>query len=178
MNYDYLNLEDQKDLIAGVTIRKLTVHKDESGALFETLRRDWQDVYNGDDLAFAMQYMSITPSGLARDEDKWHVHKFQKDRFICASGKIVTAIFDPREGSHTKDKLNLFVMSPQNEEEMYLLIIPENTYHGFMVVSKEQGFLLNFPTQLYNPQDEGRIPNKEFSWAKVRQDFGITTHSK
>lgn len=178
MNYQYIDLDNQKDIIDGVVIRKLVVHKDESGSLFETLRRDWKDVYNENDLAFAMQYMSITPSGLARDEDKWHVHKFQKDRFICASGQIVAAIFDPRNGSRTKDKLNLFKMSPQNEKEMYMLIIPENTYHGFMVISKDQGFLLNFPTQLYNPEDEGRIPNKEFSWTKVRQDFGITSHSK
>lgn len=177
MNYKYLNSQD-KDLIDGVIIRKLTVHKDESGALVETLRRDWNDVYNDTDLSFAMQYMSITPSGLARDEDKWHVHKFQKDRFICASGKIVTAIYDPREGSKTKGELNLFVMGPENEEEMYMLIIPENTYHGFMVISKEPGYLLNFPTQLYNPQDEGRIENKEFSWAKVREDFGLSNPSK
>lgn len=173
MNYQYLNLQNQKDLIDGVVVHKLTVHKDESGGLFETLRRDWQDVYNQKELAFAMQYMSITPSGLARDEDKWHVHKFQKDRFICASGRIVTAVYDPRVGSSTQGKLNLFTMSPQKEEEMFMVVIPENTYHGFMVISKEPGHLLNFPTQLYNPEDEGRIPNSQFSWEKARQDFGV-----
>ncbi len=173
MNYKYLNLENREDLIDGVTVRKLIVHKDESGSLFETLRRDWQDVFNNSDLSFAMQYMSITPSGIARDEDKWHVHKFQKDRFICASGKIVTAIFDPREGSKTKGKLNLFAMSPTKVEQMYMLVIPENTYHGFMVVSGEPAYLLNFPTRLYNTEDEGRIPNTQFSWAKAREDFGL-----
>lgn len=173
MNYGYLNLQNQKDLIDGVTVRKLTVHKDESGSLFETLRRDWQDVYNQKELAFAMQYMSVTPSGLARDEDRWHIHKFQKDRFVCVSGKIVTAIYDPRDNSATQGKLNLFTMSPDKEEEMYMVIIPQNTYHAFMVVSREQGYLLNFPTQLYNPEDEGRIPNSHLSWEKVRQDFGI-----
>ncbi len=173
MNYQYLDLKNQQDLIEGVIIRKLIIHKDESGSLVETLRRDWQDVFNGTNLSFAMQYMSITPSGLARDEDKWHVHKLQKDRFICASGKIVTAIFDPREGSKTKGKLNLLAMSPQKEEEMYMVVIPENTYHGFMVVSKEPAYLLNFPTQLYNTEDEGRIPNTQFSWAKAREDFGL-----
>lgn len=173
MNYNYLNLENQKDLIEGVIIRKLIIHKDESGSLVETLRRDWQDVYSQNGLSFAMQYLSVTPSGLARDEDKWHVHKLQKDRFICVSGQVVTAIYDPRSGSKTKGKLNLFLMGPQKEEEMLLVVIPENTYHGFMVVSKDPGYLLNFPTQLYNPQDEGRIPNTQFSWAKVRADFDL-----
>lgn len=173
MNYKYSNLKNISDLIEGVITRELKVHKDQSGSLVETLRTDWQDVYNKSDLAFAMQYISLTPSSLARDEQKWHVHKFQKDRFICISGRIVTAIFDPRPGSKTEGKLNLFLMGPQKPDEMYMLVIPENTYHGFMVISKAQGFLLNFPTQIYNPDDEGRVTNNQFSWQKVRDDFNL-----
>lgn len=170
MNYNYLNLNNQKDLIEGVILRKLILHKDESGSLVETLRLDWHDVY-GD--GFVMQYLSVTPAGLARDEDKWHVHKNQKDRFICVSGRLITAIYDPRDNSPTHQKLNLFVMGPQKEEEMYIVVIPQETYHGFIVISKEPGYLLNFPTQLYDPQDEGRIENKEFIWQKVREDFNV-----
>ncbi|MEK7580938.1 MAG: dTDP-4-dehydrorhamnose 3,5-epimerase family protein [Patescibacteria group bacterium] len=172
MNYSYLNLESTQGKIDGVILRKLVVHKDPTGSLVETLREDWQDVFNPTS-PFKMQYMSITPSKVARDEDKWHVHKHQKDRFICASGKIVTAVFDPRENSPTNGKLNLFTMGPNNEEEMYMIVIPQETYHGFMVVSTEPGYLLNFPTQLYNSSDEGRIENKgELNWQKVREDFG------
>src|SRR3990167_7567216 len=120
MNY-YYNLKNQKNPIEGVIIRKLIMHKDPTGSLVETLRTDWQDVFNSTDLNFAMQYMSVTPPGIARDENTWHVHKHQKDRFICASGRIVTAIYDPRENSKTKGVLNLFVMGPQNEHEMYLI---------------------------------------------------------
>ena len=170
MNYQYLNLENQKDLIDGVVLRKLIIHKDESGSLVETLRSDWQDVGGS---SFAMQYMSITPPKIARDENRWHVHKFQRDRFICVSGRIVTAIYDPRVGSKTKGKLNLLVMSRQKEEEMYMVVIPQKTYHGFLVVSREPGCLLNFPTKLYNPKDEGRVPKEEFSWDKVREDFKL-----
>lgn len=174
MNYQYINLVKQNDLIDGITLRKLIVHKDPTGLLVETLRSDWQDVFSPSDLNFAMQYMSKTPPGIARDEQMWHVHKFQKDRFICISGKIITAIYDPRENSKTKGQLNLFVMSPQNENEMYMIVIPEETYHGFMVVSKEPGYLLNFPTKLYDPNDEGRVKNNgELDWEVVRKDFKI-----
>lgn len=173
MKYRYIDLENPTDLIDGVIVRKLTIHKDESGILVETLRTDWQDVI-GKTSPFAMQYMSITPHGVARDENKWHVHQNQKDRFICASGRIVTAIYDPREISKTKGKLNLFMMGPQNDKEMYMVVIPEQTLHGFMVVSKEPGYLLNFPTQLYNPDDEGRVDHgQEFSWQNVRDDFAL-----
>lgn len=174
MNYRYIDLSSQKSLIEGVVLRKLIIHKDASGSLIETLRSDWGDVFNDKDLRFGMQYMSITQTGIARDEDQWHVHKHQKDRFICTSGRIITAIFDPRQDSRTKDDLNLFVMGPQIEEEMYLIVIPENTYHGFLAISKEPAYLLNFPTQIYNPNDEGRIKHKnELSWQKVRNDFNL-----
>lgn len=171
MNLPYIDLNSQKDLIEGVVLRKLVMHKDETGMLVETLRSDWQDVL-GKDSPFAMQYMSVTPPKVARDEDKWHVHKFQKDRFICTSGRIVTAIYDPRD-TKTKGKLNLFLMGPEKEQEMYLLVIPEETYHGFMVISDVPGYLLNFPTQLYNPQDEGRVKHKEPLWDQIRKDFNL-----
>lgn len=171
MNYEYINLKNDMNLIKGVVIKKLTIHKDASGSLVETLREDWDDVYHND---FKMQYMSTTPSSVARDEDTWHVHKFQKDRFICLSGRIVTAVYDPRDNSSTKGKLNLFTIGPENDDEMFMIVIPENTYHGFIVVSAEPGHLINFPTQLYNPQDEGRIDHQnELNWKKVREDFGL-----
>ena len=173
MNYQYINFNNQKDLIADVVLRKLIIHQDETGLLFETLRRDWPDVFNNHDLNFVMQYVSITPPNVIRDEHKWHVHKNQKDRFICIKGRIVTTLYDGRKNSKTYNKLNLLVMGPQNKNEMYVVIIPERVYHAFMVVSRDPGYLLNFPTQLYNPSDEGRIDNHELNWSKVRADFNL-----
>lgn len=170
MKFDYLNFANQKDIIDGVILRKLTLHKDESGTLVETLRSDWPDVI-GTSAPFTMQYLSKTPSFIARDEDMWHSHQKQKDRFICISGRIVTALYDPRENSPTKGKLNLFLQGPDNKDEMYIVVIPEEVYHGFMVVSKEPGCLLNFPTQLYTGEDEGRVENKVLNWQDVRTDF-------
>lgn len=171
MNYTYLTLSNQNDLIDGVILRQLVLHKDPTGILVETLRTDWLDVLNKD-LPFAMQYLSQTPPGMARDENKWHVHKNQEDRFVCVSGRIVTALYDKRD-TKTKDQLNLFVIGPQIEEEMYLVVIPKDVYHGFMVISQSPGILLNFPTQLYNPQDEGRVENTQFKWQSVREDFNL-----
>ncbi|HLA04117.1 hypothetical protein A2W45_03885 [Candidatus Curtissbacteria bacterium RIFCSPHIGHO2_12_41_11] len=173
MNYQYTTLPNQQGLIEDVILRKLTIHKDESGTLVETLRRDWQDVFDDEGLNFSMQYLSITPSGLVRDKDKWHVHKKQKDRFICVSGKIVTALYDPREGSKTKSQTDLFLMGPEKQGEMYMVVIPQDVYHGFMVVSKEPGYLLNFPTQLYTGEDEGRVQNSQLDWRQIANDFGF-----
>ena len=130
-------------------------------------------LFNDEELNFSMQYISVTPSGAIRDKDKWHVHKNQKDRFICVSGKIVTALYDSREGSKTKSALNLFLMGPEKKEDMFMVVIPEEVYHGFMVVSKEPGYLLNFPTQLYAGEDEGRVENSQLDWRQIANDFGF-----
>lgn len=167
-------------LINGVVIHPYKVNKDASGILVETLRRDWGDIY-GKGREFFMQYFSETPAGIARDENVWHYHPtVQDDRFSVVKGDIVVAIADNREDSATKGLLNLFHITKENP---YLLLIPRQTLHGFMVVSKESAILINFPTGLYNPSEEGRIPYSEaniktsegepFSWNLVREKFGL-----
>jgi len=170
------NLDSQK-LVNDVVIRPLKINKDESGVLVETLRTDWGDVYK--DRPFAMQYYSITPPFLARDESVWHYHPtYQDDRFTAVSGDIVVAVADWRKDSSTYGLLNLFYI--ESDDKPYLIVIPHQTLHGFMVVSDKPGILINFPTGLYNPKEEGRIPFAEagikigdvaFNWQLVRDMF-------
>lgn len=176
-----LENKDSQKLIRDVILRPLKINKDESGVLVETLRKDWQEVY-GPDREFFMQYYSVTPPGLARDEDVWHYHPTtQDDRFEVIQGAIVVAVADNRKDSPTYGLLNLFHMKA--DENPYMVLIPRKTLHGFMVVSKTPAILINFPTGLYNPEEEGRIPyveaqvktpdGKSFSWSSVRSKFGL-----
>lgn len=177
---DFITLKDQESgkLIKDIVLYPLKINKDDSGVLVETLRSDWKGIY-GPGREFKMQYYSITPSGMARDENVWHCHPTQEDRFLVGQGEIVVAVADNREGSETKGLLNLFYM--RADKDPYMLLIPEKTLHGFLVVSKTPAMLLNFPTSLYNPNEEGRIPYKDakvlhadreiFAWEKVRQEF-------
>ncbi len=177
---EFISLKNEKtsNIIKDVLLYPLKINKDESGVLVETLRKDWPEIY-GPDREFFMQYYSITPSNAARDENVWHYHPNQEDRFIVAQGEIVTAIADYRKDSPTFGLLNLFYM--QSQIDPYILLIPKRTLHGFMVVSKAPAVLLNFPTSLYNPKEEERIPYSEalvklpdgslFSWNIVRKLF-------
>ena len=176
MEFITLKNKDTARLVKDLLMYPLKVNRDESGILVETLRRDWPDIY-GPGREFAMQYYSVTPPGLARDEDVWHTHPtVQEDRFLVINGEIVVAVADARDGSETKGVLNLFYMKP--DEDPYILLIPKNTLHGFMVVSKVPATLLNFPTAVYNPQEEARVPYAQadvrfpdgtpFSWDLVR----------
>ena len=170
-------------LIKDVVVHPYKINGDESGILVETLRKDWEGVYSESlGREFFMQYYSETPSNLARDESVWHYHPtIQDDRFSAVKGEIVVAIGDNREDSPTKGLLNLFYINAR--EDPYMVLIPRKTLHGFMVVSKDPAILINFPTGLYNPKEEGRIPYEQekiktrsgdlFNWNMVRKEFNL-----
>jgi len=171
--------KDKIKLIKDVLLYPLKINRDNSGILVETLRTDWKGIY-GRGREFAMQYYSITSSGVARDENLWHYHpNYQEDRFLVAQGSVVVAVADNRKDSPTKGILNLFLMEAYKNP--YILLIPKKTLHGFMVASKEPAILLNFPTIVYNPKEEGRMPYEQagitfsdgrlFSWKAVRKEL-------
>jgi dTDP-4-dehydrorhamnose 3,5-epimerase len=185
MEFIALSNKDSVTLVKDVLVYPLKVNRDESGILVETLRTDWKEIY-GKDREFAMQYFSVTKSAVARDEDVWHYHTQQEDRFLVAQGEIVAAVADNRQDSETFGLINLFHMKA--DIDPYILLIPKGTLHGFLVVSHTPAVLLNFPTRLYDPSEEQRLPYAEakiknsegslFSWDQVRSQFGLGITSK
>ncbi|MBI5123195.1 dTDP-4-dehydrorhamnose 3,5-epimerase family protein [Candidatus Roizmanbacteria bacterium] len=181
---DLITLQNQEKLIDGVILHPLKVNRDESGILSELLKTTWTDIYN-EKYPFAQCYYSVTPSGAVRDKDLWHIHPTkQEDRFVIIKGDAVVAIYDSRKDSPTFGRLNLFVMGEKNGDNgQYLLLIPQNTLHGFAVVGKSEAVLLNFPTTLYDPHEEGRIPHQEagvkfsdgslFTWDRILQEIKV-----
>jgi dTDP-4-dehydrorhamnose 3,5-epimerase-like enzyme len=168
--------------IDGVVLRALRVNRDPRGTLTELLRVDWPDVY-GDEAPFAQVYASTTAPGIARDEDRWHVHQNQTDRFYCLAGRIVVAIAAGRPASSPRDALLLVELAATPDAPAPLLVtIPPGTLHGFVVTSDTPATLLNFPNRLYDPADEGRVPFVEaavsidgfgpFSYEAVRRLYG------
>jgi len=178
---DFLSLQNQTNLIDGVLLYPLKVNRDARGYLVETLKTSWPEIYS-QERPFAQNYYSQTDAGTARDIDKWHVHKNQEDRFIVISGNLVVAIFDPRVNSKTKGILNLFKMGEENGDNgQYILLVPKETFHGFVVVGNKPAILTNYPTRLYDPADEGRVSHHQagvtfpdgspFSWEKIKQSY-------
>ncbi len=144
--------------VDGAVLRELVTHRDPRGTLTELLKADWPDVF-GEDMPFAQVYTSTTAPGVARDVDRWHLHQHQTDRFYCVRGRIVVAIADPREDSPTRGNVMLVELAAAEDGPAPLLVtIPPRTLHGFVVTSEEPATLLNFPNQLYDPSDEGRVP--------------------
>lgn len=172
----------ERDPIAGVTLRPLTVNRDPRGTLTELLRADWAGVF-GEEMPFAQVYASVTVPGIARDEDRWHVHERQTDRFVVLSGTIVVAIADARPGSPDEGRLVLVAMQAEDDAPApFMVTVPPGTLHGLIAVGERPAMLLNFPTRLWDASDEGRVafadagirlPGGEpFTWDVVRQAFG------
>lgn len=185
MKLDFFDLNKIKSykLIQDVVIHPLKVNRDPRGYLIETLKTDWNDIYNKD-LPFSQNYFSVTKTNVARDENQWHLHPTKQiDRFVVAQGQIVVALFDWRKSSSTYNLLNLFIMGELgNDAGYYNLLIPKNVLHGFLVVSKNQAMILNYPITLYDKSEEARIPfnkvkidNKtSFSWNFVRKYYNLS----
>ncbi|MBI2009759.1 MAG: dTDP-4-dehydrorhamnose 3,5-epimerase family protein [Candidatus Chisholmbacteria bacterium] len=179
--YQIYTLDNKNNypLIHDVIIHPFKVNRDPRGTLTEALKTTWEDVYSEKDMPFTQMYFSETESGVSRDVDQWHIHPSgQQDRFFVIQGTIVTAVYDNRDASPTKGTVNLFLMGDtENDTGQYMLVIPKQTHHGYVVVSQTPAILGNFPTRLYDPKEEGRTSMSEvklpdgsiFSWEEVKE---------
>lgn len=135
-------------MIDGVVIKKLKVIPDERGRLMEMFRCDDK---------FFKKFGQVYMTTVYKDVIKaWHFHKIQTDNFVCVRGKILLGLYDAREGSPTFKETQKFIMSL---DEPILVSIPSNIYHGFKGLTDEESFVINTPTEPYNPAhpDEYRL---------------------
>jgi len=168
--------------IPGVVVRPLTVNRDPRGTLTELLRADWTEVF-GDQLPFAQVYASVTAPGVARDEERWHLHRRQIDRFVCLAGRLVVAVADARADSPARGTLLLIDLAAAGDAPAPAMVtIPPGTLHGLVALGDRPATLLNFPTRLYDATDEERVPladagialanGEPFTWDAVRRALG------
>uniref|UniRef100_A0A7C2I2Y6 dTDP-4-dehydrorhamnose 3,5-epimerase n=1 Tax=Ammonifex degensii TaxID=42838 RepID=A0A7C2I2Y6_9THEO len=147
------------ELIDGVQVKKLRLIPDDRGFLMELLRRDWPEFDR-----FGQAYITACYPGTVK---AWHYHKLQWDHFACVWGMAKVALYDPREDSPTKGKVNVFHIGLLNP---VLIKIPPMVYHGFTSEGGKLALIVNFPTELYNYEqpDEYRLAYDDssipFSW--------------
>ena len=135
-----------------------------------------------------MTYVSVTVPGEFRDRDRWHVHRIQTDRFVVPVGEMILALYDGRPDSPSRGRIEAIRMvgvpfdrldSPSKaESETFLVPIPPGVYHCIGNLSRHPFVLLNSPTELYDPADEGRVPFADvrvesldgpFAWDRIEQ---------
>lgn len=148
--------------IDGVLCKRLDVHPDERGRLFEVLRAD-EPIFR----KFGQVYVTTTYPGVVK---AWHRHEHQDDYFVCLSGMVRLVVHDRREGSPT---FGLFDELFLGEHNLWLVVVPRGTWHGWKCVSEREAVVLNVATEPYDHAhpDEQRLPAHEpgdftFDWAR------------
>ena len=142
-------------LIDGVELKQLKKNVDERGYLCELLRKDWSIFKE-----FAMAYFSITFPGVVR---AWHHHpkRKQQDYMSILQGTAKIVVYDDRESSPTRGLINEFTLG---EDNLSLLKIPGECWHGFKALGVKPVLLVNFPTNLYDyekPDEERLAPDTD-----------------
>jgi dTDP-4-dehydrorhamnose 3,5-epimerase len=129
-------------MIEGVRTKPLRMIPDERGRLMELLRAD-DEVF----VKFGQVYMTTAYPGVVKG---WHYHKVQTDNFVCVRGMIKLVLYDGREGSRTRGRIDEFFIGDQNH---LLVQIPPLVYHGFKCIGEIEAIVVNCATEVYRHAD-------------------------
>lgn len=158
------------NMIDGVKIKKLKVHKDvpdtdnpdeRPGYLMEVLRADEELFKKFGQTTFTVAYPGTIKA--------FHWHKKQDDLWFIAQGKALVVLYDLRKDSLTYGETQTI---PADGDDPQLILIPVGVAHGYKALGNEPVLLFYHTTEVYNASapDEERIPyddpNIGFDWGK------------
>ena len=125
--------------IQGVRTKPLKLIADERGWLMEGLRRD-DELFSG----FGQMYVSATYPGVVKG---WHFHRRQVDNFVCVAGMIKLVLYDAREGSASRGRIEEFFIGERNP---LLVQVPAGLHHGWKCISPTLALVVNCPSEPYD----------------------------
>ena len=150
--------------IQGVLIRETSNIVTRNGHTTEVFSSPWDIPV---DAARHVIHVSLKPAAISA----WHMHRSQIDQIVPVAGMLKVVLYDPREDSPTKGKVEFFHLSPMRPS---LLLIPPGIWHGVqnMLASEFSSFINLFdrPYEHDNP-DEWRLP---LSTKEIPYDFGAS----
>lgn len=138
-----------------VHVKKLKIHLDDRGYLYEILRKD-DNCFS----EYGQAYISAINPGVVKG---FHRHFKQTDHVCCVQGqiKLVTIEVDSRDAAGAIIKE--FHLSPLDPK---LIIIPPEVFHGWMCIGNEQALVLNISSVPFDPDnpDEQRVDPHTNLW--------------
>ncbi len=138
--------------IDGVELKLQKTFPDDRGFFREVFRAD-EDIFSDGHFA------QWSHSKMTKDVVKaWHFHHKQTDWWYLALGTAEVALYDNREESPTYKTKMEFVLGEETPwSDSYVVRIPPGVLHGLKVIS-ETAHLFYVTSEIYDPEDEGRIP--------------------
>lgn len=147
-------------MIEGVELKTLVTHNDERG-FFRELIRSTDPMFAA---GFGQWSLSRMNTGVIK---AWHIHQIQWDWWYIARGAVKVALHDTRESSSTFRQIQEFILG--DDYPSGVVAIPPGVAHGCKVLQGPAD-LFYITSQIYNPQDEGRIPYDDatigYDWLK------------
>lgn len=151
---DIAQVGSASSIIKDLEIKPLISHGDDRGFFREIIR--------GTDPFFPQgSFAQWSHSKMQKDVVKaWHYHHVQYDWWYIPIGRAQIGLYDYREESPTYGSLLLFELGESSKfgERTFeaCVKIPQGVLHGCRVLS-EQAHLFYITSEIYNPEDEGRL---------------------
>jgi dTDP-4-dehydrorhamnose 3,5-epimerase len=129
-------------MIDGVKITSLKKISDNRGSVLHMMRKDSNIFRSFGEIYFSMAYPNAIKA--------WHLHKETYLNYACINGVIKLVLYDDRNSSKTKNKIQEIILSTEN---YFLVTVPPLIWNGFTNVSKENAILANCSTVPYSDKE-------------------------
>jgi dTDP-4-dehydrorhamnose 3,5-epimerase len=129
-------------MIHDVKISPLNIISDDRGKVMHMLRADNPVFKNFGEIYFSTIYKDAVKG--------WHLHKESYLNYACIHGEVKLTLFDNREKSKTKNKIQEVILSPKNYS---LITIPPNIWNGFKGLSENESIIANCLTLPHNEKE-------------------------
>jgi len=133
-------------MIEDVEIKKLKQHSDSRGWFCENIRMNDEFFEK-----FGQWSDSLMLNGVIK---AWHIHSVQYDYWRVSVGVIRAVLCDMRPETKSYLQINEYLMGAG--QQPIILKIPPGVAHGCKVL-QGPALLSYITTEIYNPDDEGRI---------------------
>ena len=134
-------------MIEGVKITSLKKIDDERGSVLTMLRSDFSVFKSFGEIYFSKIYHNAIKA--------WHFHKLMTLNYVTVHGSIKLVLYDDREGSTTKGKVQEIMLSNENH---YLVSIPPKIWNGFCSANNEEAILANCSDIPHDKEEIIRLP--------------------
>lgn len=145
-------------MIEGVIVTPLRQIVDERGKVMHMLRRDAPHF-----IEFGEIYFSTVHQGAIKG---WHIHKEMTLNYAVPVGKIKFVLYDDREGSSTRGKIQELYLGPDN---YCLVTVPPMIWNGVKGVAPDFSLIANCPTMAHDPGEIDRLdpfdPSIPYDWS-------------
>src|SRR5215213_124301 len=132
-----------QDRIEGVELIEVRNVISNSGHTTELLRRDW---FGGRVEIDQVFQVTLGPHAISA----WHVHLDTTDRLFVNAGQVKIALYDGREGSPTRGRVNDFRLGDRRPG---LIVVPPGVWHGIQNLLATESRVINLVDVAYEYED-------------------------